>query len=124
MPTRTALATLAVLFAPVLLSANTELTIKVEHSTIPIKGAQTLEAGPKPPANQTIHLIMGARWIQWTDGTNRGVYDFSKRAAIFVDPESHRLVEVSLFANFSGREAGTRQPSDAWRRSGRGKGCR
>jgi hypothetical protein len=105
MSTRTALTSLAVLLAPVLVSANTELTIKVEHSTTPVNGAQTMKAGAKAPPNQTVHLTIGTRWFQWTDGNDRGVYDFSKRLAIFVDPEAHRLVEISLYANLTGREA-------------------
>jgi hypothetical protein len=95
----------ALLCAALQAKANTELTVKVEHSTTPVKGAQSVRAAAKVPANQTVHLTLGAQWVYWTDGTNRGVYDFSKRVAIVVDPEAHRLAEVSLFAQLSGREA-------------------
>ncbi|HEV7574215.1 MAG TPA: hypothetical protein VGQ21_22175, partial [Thermoanaerobaculia bacterium] len=65
---------------------------------------QTIKADAKS-ANQTVRLTIGTRWFQWTDGNDRGVYDFSKRLAFFVDPEAHRLVEMSLYANLTGREA-------------------
>jgi len=105
MTTRTTIATALLVFAPLLARANTELTVKSERSSVPVKGLQTQAGEKQPPANQTIHLTLGTRWIEWADGSNRGVYDFARRVIISVDPQTHRLVEVSMYAAFSGRDA-------------------
>ncbi len=104
MTTRTTIATALLVFAPLLARANTELTVKFERSSSPVKGLQ-MQSGEKPPASQTVHLTLGKRWIEWADGSNRGVYDFAKRVIIGVDPQTHHLVEVSMYAAFSGRDA-------------------
>ncbi|HXA18303.1 MAG TPA: hypothetical protein VN380_15005 [Thermoanaerobaculia bacterium] len=105
MTTRTAIATTLLVFAPLLARANTELTVKSERTSFPVKGMQTLSGDKQPPANQTIHLTLGPRWIEWADGSNRGVYDFAKRVIFGVDPQTHHLVEESMYAAFSGRDA-------------------
>src|SRR5216684_1212020 len=105
MTTRTTIATALLVFAPLMARANTELTVKSERSSFPVKGLQTQGGDKQPPAQQTIHLTLGARWIEWADGSNRGVYDFAKRVIIGVDPQTHRLVEESMYAAFSGKDA-------------------
>src|SRR5258708_6202318 len=103
MSVRIAIVTAALVFAPLLAQANTEIPVKSERSTFPVKGMKTVKGEEKPPANQTIHLTLGTRWIQWDDGSNRAVYDFAKRIVIGVDPETHHLAEGSLYAALSGR---------------------
>ncbi len=105
MTTRTAIAAALLVFAPLLARANTELTLKSERSSVPVKGMQTLNGEKHPPADQTIHLTLGSRWIEWADGISRGVYDFARHVIIGVDPQTHRLVELSMYAAFSGRDA-------------------
>jgi hypothetical protein len=96
MTTRIAIATALLVFAPLLAKANTELTVKSERSSVPVKGMQTLNGDKQPPANQTIHLTLGARWIEWADGISRGVYDFAKHVILDVDPQTRHLVELSM----------------------------
>jgi len=104
MSIRTATIATAFVLAPFLAQANTELTVKSERSTFAVKGMQkTSEA--KPAATRTLHLTLGAHWIQWDDGSDRGVYDFVKHEVIGVDTKAHRLVEVSMYAMVSGRDA-------------------
>jgi hypothetical protein len=105
MTTRTAIATALLVFAPLLAWANTELTVKSERTILPVKGVQNLNGDKRPPVDQTIHLTFGARWIEWADGSNRGVYDFAKHVIFGVDPQTHHLVDVSMYAAFSGRDA-------------------
>ena len=105
MTTRTAIATALLVFIPLLARANTELTVKSERTSFPVKGLQTQSGDKQPPADQTIHLTLGSRWIEWADGSNRGVYDFAKRVLFGVDPQTHHLVEESMYAAFSGRDA-------------------
>jgi hypothetical protein len=105
MSVRNAIVAAALVFAPFLAQANTELTVKSERSTFPVKGLKTVKGEEKPAPTQTIHLVIGTRWIQWDDGRNRGVYDFAKHIVVNVDPEAHRLVEESLYAAVSGRDA-------------------
>src|SRR3954451_22808973 len=102
---RTVIATAVLLVAPLVARANTELTIKSERTTIPVKGMQRINDDKGPPTNQTIHLTLGARWMQWDDGSDQGVYDFVKSVDISVDLKAHRLVEGSLYAALSGRAA-------------------
>jgi hypothetical protein len=102
---RTAIVTAALVLAPLVAQANVEITVKSEHSILPVKGMKTVKGDEKPPPNQTIHLTIGRRWIQWDDGSNRAVYDFAKHIVIGVDPETHRLAEESLYAALSGRDA-------------------
>ena len=105
MSVRTAIVTAALLFAPLVARANVEITVKSERTKIPAEGVQRSNDDKGPPAKQTIHLTLGKRWVQWDDGSDRGVYDFGRRVAIFVDREAHRLDEESLFALLSGRQA-------------------
>jgi hypothetical protein len=102
---RTVIVTAVLLLAPLVVRANTELTIKSERTTIPVKSMQRNYGDKGPPTNQTIHLTLGARWMQWDDGSNQEVYDFVKSVDISVDLKAHRLVEVSLYAALSGRAA-------------------
>jgi len=55
MTTRTTIAAALLVFAPLLARANTELTVKSERSSVPVKGLQTQTGEKQPPANQTIH---------------------------------------------------------------------
>lgn len=100
---RNALIAAVLVIAPLVAQANTELTIKAERTAFPVNGVQQINNDKKPPANQTIHLTIGNRWVQWADGNGRGVYDFAKRLNIRVDPAARRLVEESLFATLSSR---------------------
>jgi hypothetical protein len=101
---RTAIIATALVFAPFLAQANTELTVKSERSTFQVKGMQaTGEA--KPATNQTLHLTIGAHWIQWDDGNAQGVCDFVKHEVFYVDAKAHRLVEESMYAIVSGKDA-------------------
>jgi hypothetical protein len=102
MSIRTSLVAAALVFSPFLAQANTELTVKSERSTFEVKGAT---GAPRPAANQTLHLTIGARWIQWDDGTDRSVYDFAKHEVFNVDAKSHRLAEESMYAIVSGKDA-------------------
>lgn len=105
MTTRTAFAAALLVFAPLLARANTELTVKSERTSFPVKGMEAVKVDTQAPANQTIHLTLGNRWIEWADGGNRGVYDFAKHVIAGVDPQARRLVEESMYAAFSGRDA-------------------
>src|SRR4051812_15440211 len=94
----------ALVFAPFLAQSNTELTVKSERSTFQVKGMQTTNEA-KPAANQTLHFTIGAHWIQWDDGGDRGVYDFTEHEVFAVDAKAHRLVEESMYAIVSGKDA-------------------
>jgi hypothetical protein len=105
MSIRTSIVAAALVFAPLLAQANTELTVKSERSTFEVKGMTPVKSDAKPAVNQTIHLTIGARWIQWDDGSNRGVYDFAKHEVFGVDAKAHRLIEESMYAMVSGKDA-------------------
>ncbi|HSY48564.1 MAG TPA: hypothetical protein VLC46_07130 [Thermoanaerobaculia bacterium] len=105
MSVRTMIIAAALLLAPLVARANVEITVKSERTKLPAEGVQRSNDDKGPPAKQTIHLTLGKRWVQWDDGSDRGVYDFGRRVSIRVDREAHRLDEVSLFALLSGRQA-------------------
>src|SRR5215212_2619404 len=102
---RTAILATLLLSAPPVLHANVELTITARTSTLAVQGVQQVAGEQKPPEKRTIHLTIGTTWVQWDDGTVRGVYDVARRVVIHVDPKAHRLDEASLYATVSGREA-------------------
>ncbi|HEV8433173.1 MAG TPA: hypothetical protein VGR95_07160 [Thermoanaerobaculia bacterium] len=94
----------ALLVLPSFAVANVEITGRLTTSSIAIEGAEKIKGDDKPETRD-VHLTLGARWFQWDDGNSRGVYDFGKRMAIFVDSEKHLLNEQSLYALLSGRLA-------------------
>ena len=96
------LAAAAFLVLPSFALANVEITARSTQSTIAVKGAERIKGGDKP-ATRDVHLTLGARWVQWDDGNSRGVFDFGRRVAVFVDSEKKRLNEQSLYALLSGR---------------------
>ncbi len=96
------LAAAAFLVLPSFALANVEITARSTQSTIAVKGAVQIKGGDKPETRD-VHLTLGARWVQWDDGNSRGVFDFGRRVAVFVDSEKKRLNEQSLYALLSGR---------------------
>src|ERR1051325_173307 len=92
----------AFLILPSFALANVEITARSTQSTIAVKGAVQIKGGDKPETRD-LHPTLGARWVQWDDGNSRGVYDFGRRVAVFVDSEKKRLNEQSLYALLSGR---------------------
>ena len=92
----------ALLVLPSFAAANVEITARSTSSTIAVKDVEQIRGGNKPETRD-VHLTLGARWFQWDDGNTRGVYDFGRRVAVFVDSGKKRLNEQSLYALLTGR---------------------
>src|SRR4051812_31699758 len=99
---RRLIAAVALLVLPSFAVANVEITGRLTRSAIPVEHAEKIQGNDKPETRD-VRLTLGTRWFQWDDGNSRGVYDFGRRMAVFVDSEKHRLEEESLYALLSGR---------------------
>jgi hypothetical protein len=102
LPMRRLLAAAVLLVLPSFAAANVELTARSTSSTVAVKDVEQIK-GIGKPETRDVHLTLGGRWFQWDDGNTRGVYDFGRRVAVFVDSEKKRLNEQSLYALLTGR---------------------